>query len=239
MENNEFNLIKKFINGDFYIDKLPTSSNKYKFYIDSINELKKQSLTKLNYKNILAKLDNSFYINDYLYLMKNIEPCRLYKSLIHGINHNIRVSIFALIISIYEKIPLDDFKLIIEAAKYHDIGRNNDNEDKEHGARSSQSIEFLKNSYNENEMNYLKTIIQCHSLDDDLFDEIALKNNVDDIERCRKMFNILKDSDGLDRVRLEWPLIKTEFIRTKTAKRLIPFAYELLENYEYNLEGKK
>lgn len=236
MENNKFNLIKKFINGNFYIYQLNASSTKYKFYIDSINELQKQSLIKLNYENILEDICNSIYIDDYLHLMKNIEPDKLYKSYIHGINHNIRVSLFALIISVYENVPLKDFRIIIEAAKYHDIGRINDNEDKKHGLRSSQNIEFLKNIYNENEINYLKTIIQCHSLNDDLFDEIALKNNVDDIERCRKMFNILKDSDGLDRVRLEWPVIKIEFIRTETAKRLIPFAYELLESYKYNLE---
>lgn len=236
MNNSQFTLIKKFINGDYCISDITTINHTYKFYIDSINKLDELNLSKLSYENIVTNISDSIYIDEYLYLMKNIESDRLYKSYIHGINHNIRVSIFALIISVYEAIPLEDFKLIIETAKYHDIGRSNDSEDKDHGLISSKNIKFLKDTYNEEEMIYLRTIIQCHSLNDDLFYEIASKNKVDNIERCKKMFNILKDSDGLDRVRLEYPLVKNEFIRTETAKKLIPFAYELFENYMHNLE---
>ena len=238
MDDNKLNLIKNFINGKLYIKELTDTNNNYKFYINAIEELEKQFLEKLDYKSILEKITNSVYLDKYLYLMKNLESNILYKSYIHGINHNIRVSLLALIISMYEKIPLKDFELIIEATKYHDIGRTNDSEDKEHGFKSSQIIEFLKDTYGENEMNYLKTIIQCHSLNDDLFYEIAVKNNIDDIERCRKMFNVLKDADGLDRVRLEWPLIKFELIRTQTAKKLIPFAYELFECYNLGVDNE-
>ena len=74
----------------------------------------------------------STLIDEYVNLMKNIKKDLLYQSTIHGINHNIRVSIFALLICIFENIKLEDFKLVIEAAKYHDIGRNNDLEDEVH-----------------------------------------------------------------------------------------------------------
>ena len=170
--------------------------------------------------------------------MSSINTNKLYQSYIHGINHNIRVSIFALIISIYENININDFKLIIEAAKYHDIGRRNDLEDREHGLLSSKKLDFLNNIYSDDELIYLKTIIRCHSLNDNMFLDIAEENNISDIERCRRMYNILKDSDALDRVRLEYPYIKIDLLRTNTAKRLIPFAYELYENYKQNLEVK-
>ena len=69
----------------------------------------------------------------------------------------------------------------------------------------------------------------CHSLDDEKFDSVAKKYKIKDIDRCRKMLNVLKDSDALDRIRLEDPYIKIDLMRTKTSKKLIPFAYEMFE----------
>ena len=236
MNQNELNLLNSFLNGKYIINELTINNNNYEFYTTSIQILNSLNIIPLHYDEIVNKISQSEYINTYLDLMKSIKTDKLYKSYIHDINHNIKVSIFALIISIYENIPLDDFKLIIEASKYHDIGRNGDNEDKEHGLISSKNIDFLKEVYSDEELNYLKTIIQCHSLNDELFDDIAKENKISDIERCRGMFKVLKDSDGLDRTRLEYPYIKIELLRTETSKRLIPFSYELNENYKNNLE---
>lgn len=236
MKEQEFELINRFVNGKYQIYELNNKSFNYEFYISSIKKLEELNIIPLRYSEIVNKISQSEYINIYLDLMRNIKSDKLYKSYIHGINHNIKVSLFALIISVYENIPLDDFKLIIEASKYHDIGRNGDNEDKEHGLISSKNIDFLCDIYSDDELNYLKTIIQCHSLNDDIFDDIAKENGIKNIERCRKMFKILKDSDGLDRTRLEYPYIKIELLRTDTSKRLIPFSYELNESYKNNLE---
>lgn len=239
MDEKRINLLNKFLNGKYIIGKLSTKSENYKYYITSINDLKLLDIVPLNYEDITSKLSNSKYLDIYLSLMKNIKSEMLYKSHGHGINHNIRTSIFTLIISAYEGVSIKDFKLVIEAAKYHDIGRSNDLDDKSHGLISSQKINFLNKKYSKDDMNYLKTIIECHSLDDKFFENVAKRNSIKNIKRCRKLFNILKDSDALDRARLEDPFIKKELLRTKTSIKLIPFAYELFESYENNLEDNK
>ena len=156
----------------------------------------------------------------------------LYKSDGHGINHNIRVCFFAYIISTNENISKRDFELIMEACKYHDIGRNNDNEDALHGERSANKLTFLKGKYTEEELNYIKTIVTSHSRNDKDFDKIAKKNKVVDLNRCKKLHEILKDSDGLDRVRLHYPYVNIKYLRTKTSRRMIPFSHELYSNYD-------
>lgn len=236
MDSNLKNLLNNFVNGKYIITNLSRNTYNYNFYIASKRILEESEITPLHYEDIIDEISNTPYIDVYLELMNKIRVDKLYKSYIHGINHNIRVSIFALIISIYEDISLDDFKIVIEAAKYHDIGRKGDNEDKEHGLIGSRNTNFLNNEYTNEELKYLKTIIQCHCLNDNLFENVAKENGIENIERCRKMFSILKDSDGLDRARLEYPYIKIELLRTNTAKKLIPFAYELVESYKDNLE---
>lgn len=236
MDKKYYNIINKFISGNYSINKINNNSNLFNYYIDSLNKLKEINVNPLFYDEIINKISNSIYIEEYIILMNKLDSSKLYKSDIHGINHNIRVSLIALIICVFEDISLDDFKIIIEGTKYHDIGRTNDYENKEHGLIASKKLDFLNEKYSNEELNYIKTIIQCHSLNDESFEEIAKENNIKDIEKCRRMFNILKDSDGLDRARLEYPYIKIELLRTTTAKRLIPFAYELVENYKNNLE---
>ena len=97
-------------------------------------------------------------------------------------------------------------------------------------------LSFVSDKYSDEELNILKTVITCHSLSDDKFDFIASRNEIKDIERTRKIFCILKDSDALDRLRLNNPFIRIDLIRTESAKKLILFAYELYFNYKKWLE---
>lgn len=226
-------ILKKFIDGDYVLKQIDEEDMMYQLYIDVKKKLQNQGIKLLSYDEIISAIPQA-YINEFNILMKEFDIDKLYSSHIHGIDHNIRVAIFALIISAFEKIDLDDFRIIIECAKYHDIGRINDLEDITHGFMGARKIDFLESKYNSRELSYMRTVITIHSLSDDSFNRIASLNDVDDIERCKKMFHILKDADGLDRARLEWPYIDIDYLRTFTAKRLIPFAYELNYNYEYN-----
>lgn len=226
-------VLKRFINGDYIFKPIDKEDIIYQSYIDIKNKLQQQNIKLLSYNEIISTIPK-MYIDEFNKLMKNLDIDKLYSSPIHGVDHNIRVAVFALIISAFEKIDLDDFRIIIECAKYHDIGRINDLEDITHGFMGARKIDFLESKYNSRELSYMRTVITVHSLPDDSFKRIALLNDVDDMERCRKMFHILKDADGLDRARLEWPYIDIDYLRTFTAKRLIPFAYELNYNYEYN-----
>lgn len=209
------------------LNKIDNTNKKYKYY-QKTKETDTEQYTEEDIKEIIH---SSNLTNTYLTQMKDFDTTILYKSEGHGIHHNIRVSFFAFIISTNEKINNSDFNLIMEACKYHDIGRKNDLEDPFHGRRSADNINFLKDKYTEEELNYIKTIITCHSLNDKEFEKIAIKNKVKDLARCKKMHEILKDSDGLDRVRLHYPFVNIKYLRTDAAKRMIPYAHELFYNY--------
>lgn len=213
--------------------EIPKEDKKYKYYKKSKEDLNKE----YTIDDIKTIINNSTLQDTYINQMKKFNTKILYKSDGHGLNHNIRVAFFAYIISSNEKISKKDFSIILDACKYHDIGRINDIEDKNHGLRSSKLLTFLDDKYTEEELNYLKTIITCHSLNDKDFEKVAIKNNIKDIERCKKMHEILKDSDGLDRVRLHYPFVNIKYIRTETAKNMIPFSHELYYNYKTLIEG--
>lgn len=229
--------LTNFLFSNILLKELDIKNKNYSYYIEALNELKKCNITQIEETEIRDIISNSTLTEIYIESMKKLRTDILYKSYIHGINHNIRVSIFALIISIYENVSIDDFKLILEAVKYHDIGRSNDGKDKNHGLISSQKLDFLVDKYNSDDLNDLKTIIICHSLDDEEFMKIATNNNIKDIKRCTKMYHILKDSDALDRVRLGNPIIKINLLRTSTSKRLIKYSYKLNYNYEKLMEN--
>ena len=234
MNNREKDLINNFINGKYLMIDLTTESYNYDIYKSAIDDLKDLDINILHYEDVMDIISKSKYNDEFLKSISSIKTDLLYKSYGHGLNHNIRVALFSLILCINEDVPLDDFRIIIDGAKYHDIGRTNDLTDDDHGLRSSLMLDFLKDKYSKDEMNYLKTIVQCHSLDDDLFDSIAKENGINDIARCRRMLNILKDADALDRARLEESLIMIPLMRTTTSKKLIPFAYEMYEGYDLN-----
>ena len=212
--------------------EIPKKEKRYKYYQKAKEDLNNE----YTIEDIKKIINNSTLQDIYINQMREFNTKILYKSDGHGLNHNIRVAFFAYIISSNEKISNRDFSIIIDACKYHDIGRINDIEDKNHGLRSSKLVTFLYDKYTEEELNYLKTIITCHSLNDKDFEKVAIKNNIKDIERCKKMHEILKDSDGLDRVRLHYPFVNIKYIRTETAKKMIPFSHELYYNYKTLIE---
>ncbi len=207
---------------------LDSDNINYKFYIDAKKKLNDQ----FTLIDILNVIDKSKLTDIYTESLRDFNTDILYKSADHGINHNIRVCFFAYVISSLEGVTSRDFEIIMDASKYHDIGRINDYDDDTHGRRSADMISFLEDKYSNEEMFYLKTIITCHSLNDDLFDEIASFFGVNDLERCRKMFQILKDSDGLDRVRIYYPDLDINYLRTDSSKKMVLFSYELFYNYD-------
>jgi len=207
---------------------IDSKTKKFKYY-QKAKESQQNHYTLNDIKDIIT---NSKLTSIYSKQMQDFDTTILYKSEGHGVNHNIRVCFFAYIISSNEGISSRDFELIMEACKYHDIGRENDIEDKLHGKRSADKLNFLDNRYTKEELNYIKTIVTCHSLNDKEFNKVAIKNEIKDIERCKKMHEILKDSDGLDRVRLHYPYVNEKYIRTETARKMIVVAHELFYNYD-------
>ena len=54
------------------------------------------------------------------------------------------------------------------------------------------------------------------------------------MKSVKKMFKLLKDSDALDRTRLEYPYINLSYLRFSESKSLVPLSYLL----EFNLRRK-
>lgn len=209
-------------------------------YYNELDKYKKSKIQELHLQDIVQIIINSGKTQKFLNMMNNIEIDKIHKSELHGIAHNERTSLLGLAIGILEGLNERDLELLIEATKYHDIGRLDEEEgDQAHGFISSELIEKVDIKLSEEEMKMLKTIFICHSIDDSKFDKVAEKLEIQDIERCRKIFEILKDADGLDRIRLldngysEMDALDTNFLRTTTAKKMVAVAYELYYNYKY------
>lgn len=173
----------------------------------------------------------NFLLNE----IANINTSALYKSDTHGIGHNIKTLIYALIICIEKKLDYNKTKIVLDACKYHDVGRKNDFEDKYHGERSSNKIDYIVKTEefykNKNYLNLLKAAMEIHSKDDREENNIATKYQVD-INDFKQVYSILKDADALDRIRLSMsiPIAKgldVRYLRTEESKKLVKFASQL------------
>ena len=181
-------------------------------------------------ENVIKELLGSKYCRAYISLLLDLKSDRLYKNSIkHGIDHILRVSLFAGYIALKEGLDLQDFKLAVLGALYHDIGRLDDTEDEAHGSRASTLIEEFITDLSDEDMTILKAIIKIHSMDDGLMNIVFDSYNIHNIERAKILTNVLKDADALDRVRL-YNSVNPYYLRTNTSKSLIHAAYEIYAN---------
>jgi len=228
----KYELIKKFLDKQVKFKSVGKKDYRFAFYKKQIKEIKKETVKIYNYKmikNLLRSYPNLDVIDN---CFNNINEYLIYDSYIHGRNHNERVLMHSIILSALLNIDRESLKIVVYAAMYHDIGRVNDIEDKSHGKRSADKINELVLDLNNEQMNILKAIVCCHSLHDSEFENVCKEYGIKDIDLCKMLFNILKDSDALDRVRLEYPYIKIELLRINYSLSLIKFAYELCYNFK-------
>lgn len=116
---------------------------------------------------------------------------------IHGILHVHRVLFLADKISRWYHLTKREKTILGLACCYHDIGRVHDGRDRKHGGLSCNKIIELKLldtvELTAEEKNLILRLIAAHCVEDNSF----IGTN-----RERLLFKILKDADGLDRVRL-------------------------------------
>lgn len=92
-----------------------------------------------NAENIIDTLRFSERRNLFKQSMDKLQEDKLFVSSVHGEAHILRVCILCFFLA--EKLEIDDeeFMDVLETAKYHDIGRINEEADKRHGLREGQS----------------------------------------------------------------------------------------------------
>ncbi len=182
-------------------------------------------------EQLIRELMDSNYGEKFRQILGTIQERKLYKgSIMHGIDHVLRTSLIAGYIALKEGIDPNDFKMIIQAAMYHDIGRINDQEDSTHGRRASDKLDsIVLEQIEPEEKNILKAMISAHSVDDRYMSKVFESYGITDMERARILTCILKDADALDRVRLGGS-VDPAYLRTETSKKLIPAAYDIYIN---------
>lgn len=139
--------------------------------------------------------------------------------------------------------------MLLQCAKYHDCGRENDVADSSHGKRSAQKMEpYLKQQgYSTDQIHMMQVAVEYHEYEDDekTFDKICKDYHIpeDQKERTQQIATCLKDADALDRVRFhnESATLDRSQLRTTAAQDLISTATKLVDYYtNYNkIEFKK
>lgn len=204
---------------------------------DWIKGLDEDNSNGYSVNELISLIKNSDKYDIFLEVMSDVRRDLFVDDEIHGITHNERVALYACAIGIIEGLDSKSLKILLQAAKYHDIGRKDrSGTTGEHGIRSAKIIEEKRAEilpdFNDEEISIMKALCIGHNTTDSKIEEIIVANNVSDVEGCKKMLMILKDADALDRVRLpRYGKLKEELLRTEPAKRMVSTSKRLYEQY--------
>lgn len=153
----------------------------------------------------------------------------------HGIDHAERVLLFATYIGIKENLSSGEMSLLIEAAKWHDCGRENVSTDKNHALASANKVgNYLPEGYTETDVNMIKAAIELHEVKDYDVNKISdicekYKINKESQLSLFKIRDALKDADALDRTRFATGNLDPNQLRTNISKDLIKASFQLQE----------
>lgn len=186
-------------------------------------------------------------IREYKEILDTLQVQKLYSSKIHGEYHSEKVGLFAYILANRYELDEVDKQIIMDAAFYHDIGRQSDINETWHGLASANIIDRVITSpiyQDEDNLELLRAICEAHSRadkDDELTFSYHLDyDNINDerVEALRKRFNrlnaILKDADALDRNRFSDGYnfgLNEKYLRLEHSKRLVVLSREINEMY--------
>lgn len=190
----------------------------------------------------LVELTKTTNYERFCNVLNRIQPKYLYKSkngnLIHGQNHIERVLFYSNLLAIFNHLNDEDYKILMDAAAYHDSGRTNDYDDNFHGYQSAIVLEvILKNDpfyQKEENMNLIKAMVDFHCKDDSQLESTLQYYKIADKPRAQKLAFLLKDADALDRVRFlaseKWYL-NEKLLRNAQSRLMIQAAKELVGIY--------
>lgn len=214
-----------------------------------VKDFEKQGLNQLKLEEELEKLISS-ELGEY-FKQKNIEldKSKIFSKGIHGVSHSNRVAILAMLIAKKEGIFDNDLEnkakdILLTSAYYHDIGRKkgpivvNNGAHAKNSARkiNKMNLRFLDGKeYSEEEKRIVQAIVEAHEAKEQDIEKICKKYKISDsnIQFTKKIMEIIKDADALDRVRLDYglpltkPNLNPDYLRTNSAKQFISLSYEL------------
>ena len=146
---------------------------------------------------------------------------------IHGVKHARRVLFHTLVLCELCQMAEPDKELLISAALFHDIGRDNDGLCFTHGQRSIEKMVALELApADQDDFAMMKFIVTYHCIDDKQAGADLHSVPAGSRDRAWRLFEVLKDADGLDRVRIND--LDVSYLRNPESMRLARLAHELL-----------
>ena len=125
---------------------------------------------------------------------------------VHGIDHSKRVILILQQLSRFELLSNAQKTILTYAGLYHNIGRMKGGIDVEHGFKSYKKIikYGLLDDVNlsTEELEIMKFIIERHCISDEIGYKAIKEYNIENVEMARLLYDMFKDADGLDRIRL-------------------------------------
>jgi hypothetical protein len=168
----------------------------------------------------------------FLSALERLNTDALYTSQVHGLGHIERTLLHGAFCAMAEGLQPEDTALLLDACSYHDVGRINDWYDEEHGHRSAERLAELTGRTGQ-ELIMLQAAVDAHSRKDDVLEETLRSYSPQDYSRTLLLAQLLKDADGLDRVRIHD--LKTSFLRRAASVKRADFALYLFGRYEVAL----
>lgn len=173
---------------------------------------------------------NSSYYDLLVDSYKRLNYDILFDSHVHGRDHIERVIFFVHLIGFNYKLLKDDMDILRNAASLHDTRRVSDGWDTDHGHRAAKySIKYAYTDPKDERI--LQAVMAAHSIDDELMEEVVgdFLDESNDFDRAIRLSKYFKDSDGLDRVRINH--LDPNYLRNDFSKKLVDFAYELYDRF--------
>lgn len=147
---------------------------------------------------------------------------------IHGREHEARVLLHCILLGNELKLSSDDLRILCTAAIYHDTGRENDGADDGHGAKGWEY--YISNV--ENPDPFVEFLCIYHSLPDKVGYKRIQKDPVlaKQRDRAKKLLDVFKDADALDRVRFGIQDVDLNQMRNSVSRTMVLVARLMLDN---------
>ena len=166
--------------------------------------------------------------------LANLNREALFQSPVHGEGHIERTMLHGAFAAMDNDLSEEDTRLLLTMCSYHDTGRLSDWLDDAHGLSSTFKLPNLTEFTGEY-LEMMKAGIEAHSRADKDMDDILAQYAITDMERTRRLAKFLKDSDGLDRVRISD--LDTKYLRNEAAVKRAEFSKFMFDVYTAELEA--
>ena len=146
----------------------------------------------------------------------------------------------------YDQLTEYEKSILIESAKYHDCGRENDRQDIDHGRRGAEKVLEGELEVSDLTKRIIAALIEYHEIPDSLsnLNQICQHYELDNIEKqiVNKLAPYLKDADALDRTRFKehsLASLNENMLRTDISKKIIDLSKEIQTYYQSELEKQQ